>query len=553
MQSERRTRAIFATRSISRLRVFRAVRAPGALAISLLALALAAACLPGAAAAEKNRQVYSAGYQTSLPGLLAREEGGLMSIDSDVNRVYDITGDVYDAFRMFWNRDSYDGNGAPIQSVVHYSTGYCNAFWNGSLFVFGDGNPAIGCGSLARSLDAVAHEYSNALIAHESDLVYAGESGGIHHGLGDVFAAFVDAWVAGGRNGTLAPTPDTWTIGEDVVTPALRYLDDPAEDGSSLDFRTPNSGNVDVAYSSGILRLAFYLLAQGGVHPRGKSTVVVTGIGMEKAIRVFYRANTDFLTPNSSFAAARTASLQAAVALGLTAAEQASVADAWAAVGVSAPAQPDPTDVVLVNRVPVTGLSSESGGMKFFKLDVPTGASNLRFVLAGGTGDADLYVRRGSRPELSVFDCRSWGSTNAESCTFPQPAPGTYHVMLNAYTSYSGATLTGSYDLGPPPGDPYLVSGVPVANLTGASGSNRYFRIAAVPGRPLTIRIAGGTGDADLYVRFGSRPTTATYNCRPYLTTNNETCTFISPSAGDYYIMLRGYRAYSGVTLAGTN
>ena len=28
--------------------------------------------------------------------------------------------------------------------------------------------------------------------------------------------------------------------------------------------------------------------------------------------------------------------------------------------------------------------------------------------------------------------------------------------------------------------------------------------------------MSGGTGDADLYVRAGSKPTTSTYDCRPY-------------------------------------
>jgi serine protease len=52
-------------------------------------------------------------------------------------------------------------------------------------------------------------------------------------------------------------------------------------------------------------------------------------------------------------------------------------------------------------------------------------------------------------------------------------------------------------------------------------------------------------------VRRGSRPTTTTYDCRPYLTGNNETCTLPNPAAGDFYVMLRGYTSYSGVILKG--
>ena len=60
-----------------------------------------------------------------------------------------------------------------------------------------------------------------------------------------------------------------------------------------------------------------------------------------------------------------------------------------------------------------------------------------------------------------------------------------------------------------------------------------------------------GTGDADLYVRKGSKPTTSTFDCRPYITRNSETCTFANPAAADYYVMVRGYATFTGVTLVG--
>src|SRR5262249_42102433 len=68
----------------------------------------------------------------------------------------------------------------------------------------------------------------------------------------------------------------------------------------------------------------------------------------------------------------------------------------------------------------------------------------------------------------------------------------------------------------------------------------------------LVFTISGGTGDADLYVRFNALPTTTTFNCRPFLSGNSETCTFTSPAAGPWYVMIRGFAAYSGVTLKGT-
>jgi serine protease len=64
-----------------------------------------------------------------------------------------------------------------------------------------------------------------------------------------------------------------------------------------------------------------------------------------------------------------------------------------------------------------------------------------------------------------------------------------------------------------------------------------------------TVTISGGSGDADLYVRQGSQPTTSTYDCRPYKSGNAETCTFTNPQAGTWHIGLRAYSTFSGVTL----
>ncbi|MCP4040424.1 MAG: peptidase S8, partial [Gammaproteobacteria bacterium] len=64
-----------------------------------------------------------------------------------------------------------------------------------------------------------------------------------------------------------------------------------------------------------------------------------------------------------------------------------------------------------------------------------------------------------------------------------------------------------------------------------------------------TVQISGGSGDADLYTRFDAAPTTSSYDCRPYKNGNNETCSDSSPSAGTWYIGLRAYAAFSGVSL----
>ncbi|MBI4264110.1 MAG: PPC domain-containing protein [Acidobacteria bacterium] len=65
----------------------------------------------------------------------------------------------------------------------------------------------------------------------------------------------------------------------------------------------------------------------------------------------------------------------------------------------------------------------------------------------------------------------------------------------------------------------------------------------------LTVSLTGGSGDADLYVRYGQQPTTGSYDCRPYVGGNNETCTANNPTSGYWYIMIYAYTSYGGAML----
>jgi hypothetical protein len=97
-----------------------------------------------------------------------------------------------------------------------------------------------------------------------------------------------------------------------------------------------------------------------------------------------------------------------------------------------------------------------------------------------------------------------------------------------------------------------LANGVSVG-VSGGAGSQTLFYIDVPSGATnLAITTSGGSGDLDLYTRFASPPTTTTYDCRPYTSSNNETCSVAAPQAGRYYVMLHGYTAYAGASLRGS-
>jgi hypothetical protein len=214
------------------------------------------------------------------------------------------------------------------------------------------------------------------------------------------------------------------------------------------------------------------------------------------------------------------------------------------------------TPVTLTNGVTVTGVSVGTGAWSCaYTLAVPAGASNLTFDLSGGTGDADMHVKFGSEPTSASYDCRPYASGNTEKCTFATPNAGTYHVKIYGYAAASGMSLKGAYSTGGGGGNA-LTNGVETAQYSGAASSWNCYTLSVPAGKTSLVfnqtGKTGTTGDADLYVRFGSQPTTSSYTCRPYTSGSTETCTLSNPSAGTWYACSYGYRAYSAVTMKGT-
>jgi serine protease len=214
--------------------------------------------------------------------------------------------------------------------------------------------------------------------------------------------------------------------------------------------------------------------------------------------------------------------------------------------GTTPPPPPPPSDNTLENNVPVTGLALSTGNDVIYTFEVPANASNISFDMSGGTGDADMYVKFGSAPTDSSYDCRPYISGNNETCTGSSTG-GTYYVRVKAYSTFSGVSLTASYTEtgnGPTPID------ATVNNISAASGAwARYTLDLGTGYSTMNVSITGGSGDADLYVNYGSQSTTSSYDCRPYKNGNEETCTFNSPQSGIWHIDIRGYTTASGVTL----
>jgi pseudolysin/vibriolysin len=422
---------------------------------------------------------------------------------------------------------------------VHYSSSYENAFWDGSTMSFGDGAstfyPLV-------SADVAGHEVSHGFTEQHSNLTYSGQSGGMNEAFSDMGGEATEYYWKGTND---------FNVGTEIFksTGALRYMCNPTQDGGSIDNAANYTSSLDVHYSSGVYNKAFCNLAK------------TAGWNTPTAFKVMARANALYWTPSSTFDSGACGVVTAATDLGLSAAD---VSAAFSTVGVSTSAcgggggGGGSTGGALTKGVTVTGIGASTGNSVNYTLVVPAGASNLVFTQSGGTGDSDMYVKFGSAPTDTSYDCRPYVSGNGETCTYASPQAGTYYVRLKAYSTFSGVSLKGDYTTGGGGGGScggtVLCSGTAVSLPSVAKGgvSSNYTMVVPTGQASVVFTISGGTGDADMYVKLGSAPTSSSYNCRPYLTGNNETCTFNAPTAGTYYVNVRAYAAYSGVSLKGT-
>lgn len=487
----------------------------------------------------RNRRTYTANNGSSLPGTLVLTETSGSTSDTAIQKAHDYAGVTYNYYSTVHGRDSYNGSGATITSSAHYSSGYNNAYWDGSQMVYGDGDGSTFT-SLSKALDVCAHELTHAVTETSANLVYQDESGALNEATSDILGSSAEAWNDGSVNA------DTWKIGEDIYTPgtsgdALRYMNDPAAAGDKDYYPTRYTGTSDyggVHTNSGIANLAYYMMVMGGTHPRGKTTVSVPALSstaltsIQMASKIWYRALTVYMNSTTTFAGARTATANAATDLYGAAAAN-SVNKAWDAVGApGGSGGGGGTTTTLSNGVAVTGISASTGSWKHYKITVPSGQSSLAIVMSGGTGDGDLYVKRGSQPTSSSYDYRPYLNGNNESVTVTNPAAGDWYISIYAYSTFSSVSLKATYSgaaactsvsssLSGTGASYYTTqytssaSGAHTGKLTGpASGADFDLYLQKLSGSTWTSVAAGESSTANENVSYNG--TSGTYRWRVY-------------------------------------
>lgn len=244
--------------------------------------------------------------------------------------------ETFDYYKNVHGRNGIFGDGNGVPSRTHYGNAYVNAFWDGSQMTYGDGS---GNAKPLVEIDVAGHEMSHGVSGALTNWDETGETGGMNEGTSDIFGTMVEFYA-----NNAVDRPD-YTLGELIDingngTP-LRYMYNPSLDGASPNCYTSSNGSLDPHYSLGPLNHWFFLLAVGsGDHGYGNSPTcnssTVTGLGNNKAEKIWYKALASYANSSENYSQARIDSLKAAADLyGTHCTEYNTVNSAWAAVSVT--------------------------------------------------------------------------------------------------------------------------------------------------------------------------------------------------------------------------
>ncbi|WP_052379862.1 MULTISPECIES: pre-peptidase C-terminal domain-containing protein [unclassified Pseudoalteromonas] len=211
----------------------------------------------------------------------------------------------------------------------------------------------------------------------------------------------------------------------------------------------------------------------------------------------------------------------------------------------------EPIEVItLINNQITNNLIATKGQLKYYKIDLPTNIKSFKVKTSGGTGNVDIFVNKGAIASEQHHNCKAKNINNNDECTITTPEQASWYVTLSATTKYENVSLQISYNEVVEPIVTNLINNQLLNNLTADKNESRLFKIA-IPenARNLSVKLFGGSGDVDLYLRKAVTPTEKLYDCRSYNNANTENCLISEPTSDTWYILLLAYKAYNGVSI----
>jgi Zn-dependent metalloprotease len=327
---------------------------------------------------------------------------------------------TYDMLKNTLGWSSLDGNNTATYIAAHVNTAYDNAYYDDSckcMFI-GDGSSFTSLGSI----DVIGHEMGHGVTAATADLIYAGESGGLNESSSDISGEAVEAYARAGGTGTTIPNSgNDWMMGKEISktgTP-LRWMFKPSKDGSSPNAWSSTIKNLDVHYSSGPNNRMFYFLSQGSNATSSsdyyssylnKAPLAMTGIGTDKAYRIWFKALSTKFTSSTNYADARNKVLQSAEELyGVGSAEATAVKRAYAAINVGTDVDETSTGGAVVITTQPANVTVAPGATASFAVGAGGGTAPYSYkwyrngALIGGATSASYAFTAQAADNGAVF------------------------------------------------------------------------------------------------------------------------------------------------------
>jgi hypothetical protein len=162
------------------------------------------------------------------------------------------------------------------------------------------------------------------------------------------------------------------------------------------------------------------------------------------------------------------------------------------------------TPRVMISNTTVLNLADTVGGERHFVINVPAGATTLTVTMNSPAGnDPDMYVRRGAVPIAFQTAgapndtlCVPFTGALTETCTFNNPAPGDYYVMVQGFSAYSGTSL--SFSIAP---NSFTLT---PCGATGANGPSAFACALTYSGTPVEgkVTVLGTSGIQEFTVPY---------------------------------------------------
>ncbi len=319
------------------------------------------------------------------------------------------TGLMYDYMLEAHSWDSYDNQGAVINSYIHHSNNF-NANWNGSGMQYGDGN-----GTLFNPLTAaevVGHEfmhgYSSTIVGWNNSNM---ETASLNEAYSDIFSVIVEF--------NKSPSTANYLIGDMVTVSGepLRSMEDPKSLNDADTYQGENWSATNLNTNAGVYNFCFYLLTQGGegTNDNGDSYSVAP-IPMADAADIFFRALSVYMTPNAIFPDVREHGIQACIDLYGPCSEQ---------------------EIQFTNACYAVGIGSEYAGPPITQINF--------------TGDTDVdesiaFTSNATMASSWVWNFGDGNTSNEEMPSHVYQTMGDYEITLAA-TYNGGCVMTDTINI----------------------------------------------------------------------------------------------------------